>query len=199
MSPSSLNTEKVLISLSSNCWGPDLTMLHISDSHLFVPPSRMCLSRKEPLSLFNSDARALLIYWILSGGVWCICQAQVSLGTSFKVSAAGTRNNISSGQGQKVRSRLQHENKHNKYKCRKQFSLLHHMFCFDSEIEQGEGFDGGHGSELHSRPLRAIWDEHVALPTHEANARGQRRVTRTRAQTYHLVYGAAFRRRLHSS
>lgn len=149
MSPSSLNTEKVLISLSSNCWGPDLTMLHISDSHLFVPPSRLCLSRKEPLSLFNSDARALLIYWILSGGVWCICQAQVSLGTSFKVSAAGTRNNISSGQGQKVRSRLQHENKHNKYKCRKQFSLLHHMFCFDSEIEQGEGFDGGHGSELH--------------------------------------------------
>lgn len=114
MSPSSVNTDKVLISLSSNYRGPDLTILHISDSHLFVPPSRMCRSRKEPLSLFNNDARALLIYWILSGGVWCICQAQVSLGTSLKVSAAGTRNNISSGRGQKVRSsRVQHENKHN--------------------------------------------------------------------------------------
>lgn len=44
------------------------------------------------------------------------------------------------------------------------------MFCFDSEIERGEGLDRGHGSELHSRPPRAVYDEHVALPTHGDNA-----------------------------
>lgn len=76
-----------------------MTMLHFSDSHLFVSPVHICRSRKEPLSLFNNDARALLIYWIHVGGVWSICQAQVSLGTSLEVSAAGTRNNVSLGRG----------------------------------------------------------------------------------------------------
>lgn len=69
-------------------------------------PSFPCVGAER--SLFNNDVTTVVIYWMRTGrGLLHLCvhvSLRVSQGSSFKVSTAGTPNNISVGVGREVRS-----------------------------------------------------------------------------------------------